>query len=362
MGGIKRFYYPGGNTSMGFFSYYNYILSQEKAKKIFCMKGGPGSGKSTFMRKIGQTMCDEGHDVDFLICSSDPDSLDGIVIKDKNIAIIDGTAPHVVDPKNPGAVDEIINLGDFWNENGLRQKKNEILITNDNIKRCYASAYNYLKAAAEIYRSIEAIYNSAVKKEELYKNTAGLVYRELSHKEISDKKGSEKRFFAGAITPQGLKNTISALTANCSNVYLLKAPVGFDVSPMLESFKENSLMRGFDVECYYCPMSPEKKIEHLVVPEISTAFVTSNEYHEVSMVAASVIDMRLYINYELLDGYSEKIEGCLADMRTLIEHTINCLKDAKASHDVLEEIYIPNMYFDQIEEKRLRVLDYIKNA
>jgi hypothetical protein len=28
-----------------------------------------------------------------------------------------------VDPKNPGAVDEIINLGDFWDEEGIRKNK-----------------------------------------------------------------------------------------------------------------------------------------------------------------------------------------------------------------------------------------------
>ena len=61
-------YFPGNNTPEGFFSYYSYILDQKEAKRIYCIKGGPGSGKSTFMRKIGEEFLDRGMNVDFLAC------------------------------------------------------------------------------------------------------------------------------------------------------------------------------------------------------------------------------------------------------------------------------------------------------
>ena len=107
MKGHKRNIFPGGNTPYGFHSYYNYIMPQNKAEKIFCLKGGPGTGKSTIMKEIGEYFIDNGEDVDFLWCSSDPDSLDGVVIKSRNVAVVDGTAPHIVDPENPGAVDRM---------------------------------------------------------------------------------------------------------------------------------------------------------------------------------------------------------------------------------------------------------------
>jgi len=88
MAGKARHYFPGNNTPEGFFSYYHYILRQREAEKIWCIKGGPGVGKSTFMRRIGENMLLEGHDVDFLHCSSDNDSLDGIVLRDLKISLI----------------------------------------------------------------------------------------------------------------------------------------------------------------------------------------------------------------------------------------------------------------------------------
>ena len=94
--GMIRHMFPGGNSSRGFFSYYSYILPQEEARRIFIIKGGPGVGKSTFMKKAGQELVERGYDVEFMHCSSDNNSLDGMVVPKLGIAMIDGTAPHVV--------------------------------------------------------------------------------------------------------------------------------------------------------------------------------------------------------------------------------------------------------------------------
>lgn len=120
MEGMKRNIFPGGNTTEGFFSYYEYILGQKEANRIICLKGGPGVGKSTFMRSIAEHFLEKGESIDFMWCSSDPDSLDGVVLKQRKIAIIDATRPHMVDPVNPGAVDNIVHLGEFWNGEALK--------------------------------------------------------------------------------------------------------------------------------------------------------------------------------------------------------------------------------------------------
>jgi len=58
---IKMF--PGGNTAYGFYSFYDHIIEPD-ATHIFVIKGGPGVGKSTFMRKIGETMRERGYDTE----------------------------------------------------------------------------------------------------------------------------------------------------------------------------------------------------------------------------------------------------------------------------------------------------------
>ena len=62
------------------------------------LKGGPGCGKSTFMRRVGAAMERAGERVVYINCSGDPDSLDGAIFLDRNAAIVDGTSPHGTAP------------------------------------------------------------------------------------------------------------------------------------------------------------------------------------------------------------------------------------------------------------------------
>ena len=126
MEGKIRKIFPGANTANGSFNFFDNII-QGDINRIFCFKGGPGVGKSSLMKKIAQEFIDRGYDVELHHCPSDPSSLDALLIKKLGVVLLDGTSPHIVDPKNPGAVDEIVNLGEFWNVENLEKNKDEII-------------------------------------------------------------------------------------------------------------------------------------------------------------------------------------------------------------------------------------------
>ena len=62
--------------------------------EIYGIIGMSGAGKSTMMRAIGQAMEKKGEQVEYLYCSGDPSSLDGVHIPRIRTAVVDGTAPH----------------------------------------------------------------------------------------------------------------------------------------------------------------------------------------------------------------------------------------------------------------------------
>ncbi len=365
---LERHIYPGNNTTEGFYSYYNYILGQREANRIICIKGGPGVGKSTFMRKIGETFLEQGEDVDFMHCSSDNNSLDGVVLKNKRIALIDATSPHVVDPINPGAVDQIIHLGDFWDENGIRENKLAVIETNERIKKMFQYSYNYIAAAGKIYDNIAAMYDTAIEKAEIYKITATVVGDELAHKEICLTPGNIKKFFASAITPMGFTNYIKNLVTGYKKVYIISSPVGLSASSLLNIFSESVIYRGFDLEQYYCPMKPESKIEHLLVPEIGVAFISVNKYHDLEPWEIATdeneannpeiihIDMNDMIERRKLEKIEYFIQTNYESMDSLLLEGINYLKLAKQEHDYLEDFYIPNMDFKKIDQLRDEII------
>ena len=43
-------YFLGANSSKGFSSLYHELIPREMAKAVYYIKGGPGCGKSTFMK------------------------------------------------------------------------------------------------------------------------------------------------------------------------------------------------------------------------------------------------------------------------------------------------------------------------
>ncbi|MFR4009147.1 MAG: hypothetical protein ACLT0Y_07675 [Christensenellales bacterium] len=101
------------------------------------------------MRSIGETIA-EKMDVEFLHCSSDNDSLDGILVPSKGLMMVDGTAPHIVDPDLPGAVDGIVNLGTCLNETAMQEKAPQIHQTKQKISARFRRAYRYLAAASRL--------------------------------------------------------------------------------------------------------------------------------------------------------------------------------------------------------------------
>ena len=90
-----RHYFLGANTGGGFVSVYDEFCPPESETFLWVLKGGPGCGKSSFMKAIGRAAEDAGLDVEYVLCSGDPDSVDGVYVPAWQVAYVDGTAPHV---------------------------------------------------------------------------------------------------------------------------------------------------------------------------------------------------------------------------------------------------------------------------
>ena len=352
--------FPGGNTSLGFFSYYSYILDQEDAERIFVIKGGPGVGKSTFMKNIAKEMVERGYDVELMHCSSDNNSLDGVVIPAIGVALLDGTAPHVVDPKNPGAVDEIIHLGDYWNESGMRENKKSIMEDNREVGRLFERAYRYIKAAACVYEDTAVINSWAIDTGKVNVLTDSILSGLFKNTAIAGKEGKERKLFASAITPDGLKNYLDIILAS-KRVYIIKGQQGTGTEKLLEKVKTTALERGCCVESYYCALHPGK-LEHLVIPCLGAAFTTANAYHNVKVDSCDMYDLDACLDKRVISKYSDVIQYNKSEFEDLLYKAIETINRAKAIHDRMETYYIPNMDFEAVqicwEATLAKILEY----
>ena len=153
----------GGNTPDGFVSFFGDIVKTWNLKKLYILKGGSGVGKSTFIRKFAEFFKKRnGCDVTFIHCSGDSESLDGAIIESERVGIIDGTAPHTVEPCYPGVIDEIIDLGKCIDRKKLDVNRAWLDKIYEKKRACYEKAYEHLAKAREVHLELESRYMKAV--------------------------------------------------------------------------------------------------------------------------------------------------------------------------------------------------------
>lgn len=361
-----RHYFPGNNTPQGFYSYYNYILGQREANRIICLKGGPGTGKSTFLKNIGEQLEKAELSVDYLHCSADENSLDGILIPEKRIAIVDGTSPHITDPKTPGAVDTILNFGEFWNDKMIGLEKEQIIEHNEACSRWYRIGYGYLQAAKAIAQNLSMIQEEGIETSELYSFASDVIHREFRNYEISMKPGRIKKFFATAITPYGFYNSIKEILAGIGKVYFINVPEAYQNQSLMQMILEGAKYRGLDVWCYYCPMGPEDKIEHIVIPQLSLGFVTTNRWHDVEPWELSdvegdapeitYLDICDYQSYCFTESNRSLIAKLSSHYEDMLKAAVYAFSKAKENHDAVEQFYTGTMDFEAVNMKAKEIV------
>ena len=349
--GKERHMFPGNNTSAGFYSYYQYVLPQKEANHIFCLKGGPGVGKSTFMTRIGKRMQDMGFMAEYLHCSSDPESLDGVLFPQLRVALLDGTAPHVIDPVNPGAVDEIINLGEYWDIDGIKQHKEDIIRVNTEVGKLFKRAYRYAAAAKHMLDDMMEMVRAATNMAGIYKEAELIICKEFP-KDCSYKAmGKARKQFASAITPLGIFHFTDTLYDETYKVYIVKNHWGTGVNELLDRISKEAVIRGLDTENYYCPMNPETKIEHVIIPELKVAFLSENKYFKIGETNAEEIDIARYTDPVCFETNEDLMDFSIFCFDMLLNETIETLHNAKTAHDEMEKYYIPHMDFEKENEK-----------
>ncbi len=121
----------------------------ENISKRYFIKGRPGTGKSTFMRKINEAAVSSGFDTEVYHCGFDTESYDMVIIRALDICIFDSTAPHEYFPDRKN--DTILDFYRNFVKPGTDERYNSTLTDIENrYKKNIASAVSYMKEANDI--------------------------------------------------------------------------------------------------------------------------------------------------------------------------------------------------------------------
>ena len=350
MANITHFFL-GANSGQGFQNLFGRFCAPEDHYDLLVLKGGPGVGKSTLMQRIGKAMEEHGEDVEYLYCSGDPESLDGVHIPRIRAAIVDGTSPHVVEPQFPAAVDRYVNLGEFYDITAAKTSREEIIRHTKAGSAAYQQAYRALGAARHMEDSAAALAAEGLDASKLLRRTDGIIGREICGKGSG---GAEAYRFLGSLTCRGPVWRFDTAASLCPKVYQLQDTYGI-AWPMLERIRAAARSRGFGAVVCFNPEHMDR-VQHLLLPELGLAFVTSRE----GMAYNGPVYRRVRMDALVAPAHYKRHKSQLRFMRrmteSLREEGIASLREAKTAHDALEAVYHPYVDFGGVKECAARGL------
>lgn len=339
------------NSAGGFFSLFPHLVEEKKNKQIFLIKGGPGTGKSTFMKKIADAAAQRGHIVEKIHCSSDIHSLDGVRIVDKRVLFLDATSPHCVDPHYPGAVEEILPLGEYWDSEKIKAHRKEIITLSTDISDCFKTVYAYMNAIGSIERRCYHFLNGICDHEKIRAAIQKFLRQNAVLPSATPNRKQSKRF-CSAVTGEGFSFFFSPFEEMCDQIVVLE-DTSLLAEAMIGKLAAYFKSAGYETILFLNPTLPTEKCDHLIVPQLRLGFVSDNSYHKVPQSDKIIRkwNTRSYLDHAELSHVKNKLQFAKKVCNELYEEIQKTLVKEKDLHDKLESYYIPAMDFNAADER-----------
>ena len=333
-------FFLGANTPQGFYSLYDQLMTPDNA--VYVLKGGPGCGKSSFMRHVADALQEP---VEYIHCSGDPDSLDAVHFPRLHTVIVDGTAPHVIEPRYPGVLDTYIDLGRSYQTELLAAHKDGICALSDQCSRQYQRAYRILSAAQKMTALLPPDAISPLAAAKMEKRIRTLAARELK-KTVSGGPGTLTRRFLGGLTCQGILCRFDTVDALCSRVYACVDPYGL-AHAAFTVLQNAALEAGYSVIACPAPMEPDR-IEHILIPALSLAFITTKDTLPYEGEPVRNLRFDNLLDPDWLKRNRARLRFHKKMTRILTEDATAAFLEAKQTHDALEQLYNPCVSFETV--------------
>lgn len=335
-------YFAASNSTAGFISYYEEVFRASRIGHIWAVKGGPGTGKSRFLRDVSDSAIEQGWVCEYIYCSSDPDSLDAVILTREGregIALLDATAPHLFEPICPGAREDIVNLGQFWNSDDLSARRTEIEQLNREKSEAYRRAYRYLSGYGDLRINRDALVRPYIRRDKIAALAQKLV-RELQDGEMYEAQPA-------LIHSVGMRGEVGLDTYfhEAEEIYLLADCHGAAQYLMMELGKIANEKR-LSVRISHDPVEAEK-IDGLFFTESGIAFVVCPE--EECDYPCHRISTRRFVDTASMKRIRRELRAGERIGRALRTEALDALEKVREVHFRLEDIYSDAMNFDAKE-------------
>ncbi len=346
-------FFLASQSPNGFFSFFEKLYYPKKDWFCYILKGGPGVGKSTLMKKIAKEAKKQKISCELIHCSSDPKSLDAVVMPDIKKCIVDGTSPHVLDPIYPGATDKIINLGDCWNENKLKKSKHKIMELFEKNKTYHIKSQKSLSCFGNFFNNKISLIQKYIEYEKIKKS-----YEKVSKSFLKNVKPCQHpvetfRFFS-AITPEGYISFENTANVLAKKIYLIEDKHNVVASEFIKHIRRVALGYGLNIISCPSPLYPEKLLEAIFIPQLEVALIANDNRKGTdlskNLKTYKKINASRFLTLDALKEHKNIIKFYEKVCNEFLLDSIESLSSALKTHDKIEELYISAMNHSKIDK------------
>ena len=347
--GRERAFFISANGYDGFRTWHDDLYRSEEFERVFVILGGPGTGKSSLMRKVAEAGEAVGAECEYIYCSSDPQSLDGILLTKgvHKIAMLDGTAPHERGAPVPGAIDEFVHLGECWSAKILTQRRQEILQKKQENALCYQQARRYLTLAGAAAKALDSELDIIMDQTKLQ----DVVARELRSIRKTPSPYEKQRYISAC----GMNGVVRFNTLAQENEVVCVSDECGGAHRYLNEMRRQLC----DAGCYGFWSFPscfdDKKIEGVYLPQNKRLYLTNQIAAE-----GKKINIKRFVIPQKEVKERIHIRRFLRVREEMIRMACQSLAEAGARHFELEEIYGTAMDFTKKEKMTYSLCNRIR--
>ena len=335
-------YFVASNSGRGFYSYYAQCFGDPRIRRVYAVKGGPGTGKSRFLREIAAYAIARGWACETVYCSSDPDSTDGVILTRGSdcMAFLDATSPHTYELERPGVRDELIDLGAFWDPAVLAMHRDEIESLNTRKNEAYRCAYRYLAAAEQMQAVRDSLVAPYIAHAALARYAKRLM-QGVAHE-------SEHRVHHALVTSVGMQGEVmlDSFFVNASRIVLLQDCYGVAYA-LLRELLEICRERGLAIRLSHDPVTPELPNAILLR---SSGICFAALPASLCRYPCRVLSLRRFVDTEGLKGVRREVRLAARIQREMLAGAVASLHHVGQLHFGIEALYGEAMDFAAKED------------
>lgn len=338
-------FFAGAITPCGYKNSFDDLYRVEDGWRVYLLKGGPGTGKSTLIKRVLEDLTADGREAQVFCCSADPSSLDGVCFPEEKLCLLDATAPHVVEPHLWGACEQIVPLSVCTDEQAMHTHRHLCLEEEKHHAAVISRCRQLLVKAASFTNEAFRLQRENLDEDSLLKYAAGVAAREFPE---GHGEGQEHRRYLSAVTSQGVLTFFETAQALCPRLYILSDDHGAASALLLSELRKRALSAGLTVISCHCPLFPESRLEHLLIPSLGLAFLTSNRVHTADFPAFCRIHAARFCDTEALQSHKQRLSFCHRSSAELLDGAAAALAEAHESHERMEAIYATATDWDRV--------------